>query len=84
MILVCNQVANMIDLQLHLCVCRRMFSWAAGTTPGGVQQATTWCLRAPFTQKTPLPLPCPYLMSSHHNRYLLAQNQVIDHISSLV
>ncbi|TVU46085.1 hypothetical protein EJB05_05603, partial [Eragrostis curvula] len=41
----------------------------------GVQEAPSWCLRPPYAQKTALPLPCPYLMSSHHNRYLLAQNQ---------
>ncbi|KAK3146720.1 hypothetical protein QOZ80_3BG0270810 [Eleusine coracana subsp. coracana] len=51
----------------------RRVSSAAGT-PGELE-APSWCLRPPFAQQTPLPLPCPYLMSSHHNRYLLAQNQ---------
>uniref|UniRef100_A0A0A9CM79 Uncharacterized protein n=1 Tax=Arundo donax TaxID=35708 RepID=A0A0A9CM79_ARUDO len=49
---------------------------AAGSSPGE-QEAPRWCLRHPFAQQSglPLPLSCPYLMSAHHNRYLLAQNQ---------
>ncbi|KAJ1294498.1 hypothetical protein BS78_01G151000 [Paspalum vaginatum] len=42
------------------------------------KQEASWCLRRPpLAQQSglPLPLPCPYLMSAHHNRYLLSQNQ---------
>nr|CAB3493967.1 unnamed protein product [Digitaria exilis] len=41
------------------------------------KQEVSWCLQPPFVQQSgmPLPLPCPYLMSAHHNRYLLSQNQ---------
>ncbi|RCV41821.1 hypothetical protein SEVIR_9G163800v4 [Setaria viridis] len=40
------------------------------------KQEVAWCLRPPFAHQSglPLPLPCPYLMSAHHNRYLLSQD----------
>ncbi|CAL4934786.1 unnamed protein product [Urochloa decumbens] len=40
------------------------------------KQEVAWCLRPPLAQQSgmPLPLPCPYLMSAHHNRYLLSQD----------
>ncbi|XP_066335817.1 uncharacterized protein [Miscanthus floridulus] len=52
---------------------------AAAGSPAGKQEVV-WFLRppAPFAHQSgavPLPLPCPYLMSAHHNRYLLSQNQ---------
>ncbi|CAN6298535.1 unnamed protein product [Urochloa humidicola] len=48
----------------------RMLASAAG------KQEVAWCLRPPFAHQSgmPLPLPCPYLMSAHHNRYLLSQD----------
>ncbi|CAL4917958.1 unnamed protein product [Urochloa decumbens] len=48
----------------------RLLASAAG------KQEVAWCLRPPFAQQSgmPLPLPCPYLMSAHHNRYLLSQD----------
>ncbi|CAN6310157.1 unnamed protein product [Urochloa humidicola] len=51
-----------------------MLASAAGSPAG--KQEVAWCLRPPFAQQSgmPLPLPCPYLMSAHHNRYLLSQD----------
>ncbi|CAN6287491.1 unnamed protein product [Urochloa humidicola] len=48
----------------------RLLASAAG------KQEVAWCLRPPFAQQSgmPLPLPCPYLMSAHNNRYLLSQD----------
>ncbi|KAG0548506.1 hypothetical protein BDA96_01G172500 [Sorghum bicolor] len=55
----------------------RMQQAAAGSPAG--KQEVAWFLRPPsFAHQSgavPLPLPCPYLMSAHHNRYLLSQNQ---------
>ncbi|PUZ37931.1 hypothetical protein GQ55_9G157600 [Panicum hallii var. hallii] len=54
----------------------RMMASSAGSSPAGKQEFA-WCLRAPLAQQQsglPLPLPCPYLMSAHHNRYLLSQD----------
>nr|CAB3498596.1 unnamed protein product [Digitaria exilis] len=55
-------------------MCCRMLA-SAGSPVG--KQEVSWCLQPPFAQQSgmPLPLPCPYLMSAHHNRYLLSQNQ---------
>ncbi|KAG2536562.1 probable transcription factor RL9 [Panicum virgatum] len=54
---------------------RMLASSAAGASPAGKQEVA-WCLRPPLGQQSglPLPLPCPYLMSAHHNRYLLSQD----------
>ena len=66
---------------------RMLASSAAGSSssPAGKQEVA-WCLRPPLAHQSglPLPLPCPYLMSAHHNRYLLSQDhhhQVITNIS---
>ncbi|RLN40985.1 uncharacterized protein C2845_PM01G34830 [Panicum miliaceum] len=52
----------------------RMLASSAGPPAG--KQEVAWCLRPPLAQQSglPLPLPCPYLMSAHHNRYLLSQD----------
>jgi len=56
---------------------RMLASSAAGSSslPAGKQEVA-WCLRPPLAHQSglPLPLPCPYLMSAHHNRYLLSQD----------